>query len=396
MEVFFRTHKYLVEHLDPSIDRLLMSQIDWSKRLIGIKGTRGVGKTTFLLQYAKKYFDVDKRDCLYVNLNHFFFTENSILNFAKKFVDLGGKTLLLDQVYKYPDWSHELRLCYEQFPGLKIVFTGSTVMRLGEDVELSSIIEVYNLRGFSFREFLNILLKKDFKAYALDDILENHSRIALEICSQVDPLRHFWPYLHHGYYPFFLEKKNFSENLLKTMNMMLEVDVLSIRQVEHSYLPKLRKLLYLLAQSSPGKPNISQLSIDCEISRATVTNYLEYMKSARLINMLYRVGEEFPKKPDMVYMHNTNLIFPLKMNLVEDQDLAETFLYNQLHHSDCRINKGEKKATFVVGKNGHKYDFKVKKQKDRERIKPEIIYAVDKIRLGEKTMVPLWLFGFLY
>lgn len=396
MEVFFRTHKYLVKNLDPSIDRLLISQIDWSCRLIGIKGTRGVGKTTFLLQYAKQYFDIDDRDCLYINLNHFYFTENSILEFAKEFVALGGKTLLLDQVFKYPNWSYELRQCYEQFPDLNIVFTGSTVMRLDESEELSSIINVYNLRGFSFREFVNLSLKKDFRAYSLTEILENHNKIALEICSQIDPLHHFWSYLHHGYYPFFLEKKNFSENMLKTMNMMLEVDVLSIRQVEHSYLPKLRKLLYSLAQSSPGKPNISQLSIDCEISRATVTNYLEYLKSARLINMLYKVGEEFPKKPDMVYMHNTNLIFPLKMNLVEEQALSETFLYNQLHHSDCSINIGLKKSTFVVKKDDNTYNFKVKKQKDRERLKPDIIYAVDKIRLGEKTMIPLWLFGFLY
>ncbi|WP_185154813.1 AAA family ATPase [Dysgonomonas sp. 25] len=396
MESFFRTHKYLVEHLEPVIDRLLMSQVDWSHRLIGIKGTRGVGKTTFLLQYAKKYFDADKRDCLYINLNHFYFTACSIFDFASDFAARGGKTLLLDQIYKYPNWSHELRQCYEQLPGLKIVFTVSTVMKLGEDKDLASIVDVYNLRGFSFREFLNILLKKNFRAYTLNEILNNHQKIAFEVCSQVDPLKHFWPYMHHGYYPFFLEKKNFSENLLKTVNMMLEVDVLSIRQVEHSYLAKLRKLLYLVSLSSPGKPNISQLSVDCEISRATVTNYLEYLKSARLINMLYREGEEFPKKPDMVYMHNTNLMFPLKMNEVSEQDLCETFLYNQLHHSDCKISKGEKKVTFIVEKNDDRYEFKVKKQKDRERLKSDMVYAVDKIRVGEKTMIPLWLFGFLY
>lgn len=396
MESFFRTHKYLVEHLGTLIDRLLMQEIDWSRQLIAIKGTRGVGKSTFLLQYAKRFFDVDKRECLYINLNHFYFTEKTIFDFANEFVANGGKTLLLDQVFKYPDWYSELRKCYELLPQLKIVFTVSAVMKITENKEISSIVDIYNLRGFSYREFLNTLLRKNFKAYKLEDIINNHRHIALDICSQIDPIHHFWSYLHHGYYPFYLEKRNFSENLLKTINMMLEVDVLSIRQVEHTYLPKLRRLLYLLSLSAPGKPNISQLSIDCEISRATVTNYLEYLKSARLINMLYNEGDEFPKKPSMVYMHNTNLMFPLNMNEVPDQDLCETFFYNQLHHGDCKLNKGDKNAMFAVENENNRYKFKIKKQKDKERNKTGVLYAVDKIKIGDANMIPLWLFGFLY
>ena len=373
-----------------------MKQINWSSRLIGIKGTRGVGKTTFLLQYAKEFFDLDRRDCLYINMNQFYFTVRSITSFAKEFVDRGGKTLLLDQVYKYPGWSKELRECYERFPQLKIVFTGSTVNKLGEDEELASIVDVYNLRGFSYREFLNIQFGKDFKAYSFNDIVNNHHEIAKEVCAEINPLDHLWGYMHHGYYPFFLEKRNFSENLLKTVNMMLEVDVLSIKQIEMSYLPKLRKLLYLLSQSAPGKPNISQLSIDCEISRATVTNYLEYLRSARLINMLYREGEEFPKKPDLVYMHNTNLIFPLKISDVNDQELRETFFYNQLHHSDCRLKKGSKSGMFIVENDDEKYKFKVEGQKTKGKNKPELLYASASLEKGDKNVIPLWLFGFLY
>ncbi|MBD8389898.1 AAA family ATPase [Dysgonomonas sp. BGC7] len=396
MEPFFRTHKYLVEHLEGLIPRLLMKQIDWSQRLIGIKGTRGVGKTSFLLQYAREFFDLDKKDCLYINLNQFYFTVRTITSFAKEFVERGGKTLLLDQVYKYPNWSKELRECYELYPQLKIVFTGSTVMKLDEDEELSSIVSVYNLRGFSFREFLNILLNKNFEHYSLEELIANHQQIAEEICKQINPLDHLWPYMHHGYYPFFLEKKNFSENLLKTVNMMLEVDVLSIRQIELTYLPKLRKLLYLLSLSAPGKPNISQLSIDCEISRATVTNYLEYLRSARLINMLYREGEEFPKKPDLVYMHNTNLMFPLKMTPIADQALRETFFYNQIHHSDSKLKKASKSGMFIVEDNENKYRFKIEGQRSRGKNKQEWLYAVGNLETGEKNIIPLWLFGFLY
>ena len=157
MEEFFRTHTYLVEHTNAAVRRTLMDEIDWSDRMIGIKGTRGVGKTTFLLQYAKENFSVDDRRCLYVNMNNFYFQGKSIVDFAGEFYRRGGRVLLVDQVFKRIDWSNELRRCYDMYPGLKIVFTGSSVMRLKEEnPELNGIVKSYNLRGFSFREFLNL------------------------------------------------------------------------------------------------------------------------------------------------------------------------------------------------------------------------------------------------
>ena len=157
MEAFFRTHAYLVEHTNVPVRRGLMDEIDWNDRMIGIKGTRGVGKTTFLLQYAKENFGKDDRQCLYVNMNNFYFQGRGIADFAHDFVSQGGKVLLIDQVFKQPNWSKELRRCYDLFPQLKIVFTGSSVMRLKEEnPELNGIVKSYNLRGFSFREFLNL------------------------------------------------------------------------------------------------------------------------------------------------------------------------------------------------------------------------------------------------
>lgn len=397
MESFFRTHRYLVEHLgNDLVDRKLMDEVCWNDRLIALKGTRGVGKTTFLLQYAKRFTDLEKRDCLYINMNHFSFTCRTIRDFAEEFRFKGGKTLLIDQVYKYPNWAKELRECYDDFPDLKIIFSGSTVMKLNETEELAEVAKVYNLRGFSFREFLNIITTNKFESYTLDDIINNHKQIAMDISAQVKPLAYFRDYIHHGYYPFFLEKRNFSENLLKTINMMLEIDILSIRQIEQSYLPKLRKLLYLLSLSSPGKPNISQLSVECEISRATVTNYLEYLKDARLINMLYREGEEFPKKPDMVYMHNTNLMFALKPRSTEEQALRETFFYNQLHHNNWKLKKGNKNGVFLIKGDGRCDRFKIEGTKAKSKKQNDIYYAVEMMEIGDENVIPLWLFGFLY
>ena len=164
MEAFFRTHTYLIEHTDAPVRRVLMDEINWDDRMIGIKGTRGVGKTTFLLQYAKEHFAPDDHSCLYINMNNFYFQGKGIADFAGMFYKNGGKVLLIDQVFKEPNWSRELRLCYDRYPKLKIVFTGSSVMRLKEDnPELNHLVKSYNLRGFSFREYINLLTGKNLK-----------------------------------------------------------------------------------------------------------------------------------------------------------------------------------------------------------------------------------------
>ena len=386
----------MVEHLGDTVERLLMDEVDWNDRLIAIKGTRGVGKTTFLLQYAKHFSSLDAHDCLYINMNNFTFTCRTLVDFIEEFSFKGGKILLIDQVFKYPGWEQELKTCLSKFSELKIVFTVSTVMQLHENEEIASLVKTYNLRGFSFREFLNIITHNDLPSFTLEEITSNHKKIANEICSKVKPLVHFRDYIHHGYYPFFLEKKNFSENLLKVINMMLEIDVLSIKQIEQSYLSKLRKLVYLLSLEAPGKPNISQLSIDCEISRATVTNYLDYLKSARLINLLYREGEEFPKKPDLVYMHNTNLIFAMKPVSIEDRALRETFFYNQLHHYNCILKKGNKSGIFLVEDRDKPYTFKIEDTKSIRNKKSDVYYTTEMMETGDDNVIPLWLFGFLY
>ena len=178
MEAFYRTHAYLVEHTNAPVRRRLMDEIDWNDRLIGIKGTRGVGKTTFLLQYAKERFGVNNRQCLYVNMNNFYFQGRGIADYAGEFVREGGRVLLIDQVFKQPDWSRELHKCYDLYPELKIVFTGSSVMRLkDENPELGGIVKSYNLRGFSFREFINLKTGNNFQPYTLDEILSDHERI---------------------------------------------------------------------------------------------------------------------------------------------------------------------------------------------------------------------------
>lgn len=394
MDAFFRTHAYLVEHNHAPVRRMLMDEIDWNDRMIGIKGTRGVGKTTFLLQYAKERFGANDRQCLYINMNNFYFQERGIADFAGDFYRGGGKVLLIDQVFKQPNWSSELRKCYDNYPELKIVFTGSSVMRLKEEnPELNGIVKSYNLRGFSFREFLNYMSGHNFPTYSLDDIIKNHEQIAMQILPKVSPLKYFQDYIHHGYYPFFLENRNYSENLLKTMNMMTEVDILLIKQIELKYLTKIKTLFYLLALEGPKSPNISNLAKEINTSRATVMNYIKYLSDSRLINIIYSVGQEFPKKPAKVIMNNSNLIYAIYPIHVEQQDVMETFFVNALL-SGHLVNEGNKQGNYIIDENKR---FRIcDAENTKMRLNNETIYARYNTEVGKDNKIPLWLFGFLY
>ena len=396
MEAFFRTHRYLVEHTNAPVRRTLMDEIDWNDRMIGIKGTRGVGKTTFLLQYAKERFDISDKQCLYINMNNFFFQGHGIADFAGKFYLQGGRVLLIDQVFKQPNWSSELRKCYDLYPNLKIVFTGSSVMRLkDENPELNGIVKSYNLRGFSFREFINLMTGNSFKPYTLDEILHNHESIIKQILPKVSPNRYFQDYIHHGFYPFFQEHRNYSENLLKTMNMMTEVDILLIKQIELKYLTKIKKLFYQIAEGGPSKtPNVSKLAQDIETSRATVMNYIKYLTDARLLNLIYPVGQDFPKKPAKIMLHNSNLMYAIYPIQVDKQEAMETFFVNAMW-KDHKVNTGCRECSFLVDE---KLKFRIvdAKSPGKLRVLPDVIYARYNTEIGKDNQIPLWLLGFLY
>lgn len=394
-EAFFRTHRYLVEHINAPVRRTLMDEIDWNDRMIGIKGTRGVGKTTFLLQYAKEKFGADDHKCLFVNMNNFYFQGRGIADFAGDFVRQGGRTLLIDQVFKQPDWSKKLRRCYDLYPELKIVFTGSSVMRLKEEnPELNGIVKSYNLRGFSFREFINLQTGNNFQPYELEDILQNHEHIIKQILPKVSPMKYFKDYLHHGFYPFFLEQRNFTENLLKTMNMMTEVDILLIKQIELKYLTKIKRLFYQLAVEGAKAPNISQLAEGIETSRATVMNYIKYLADARLINMIYPDNQEFPKKPSKVMLHNPNLMYAIFPLQIDEQEVMETFFVNSMW-KDHQVHQGGHDHFYMVDGN-RKFRICDAQATNKLRYNPDTIYARYNTEVGKDNRIPLWLLGFLY
>jgi len=392
MQHLVNIHHILLEQSRLTIRRELLDEINWEDRIIGIKGFRGVGKTTFLIDLTKEKFMNDKT-CLYVNLNNFYFTKRKIVSFADEFYKTGGKTLILDQIHKYPDWAAELRTCYDSFPELKIIFSASPVLRVLEgNNELQDIANIYHLEGLSFREYLNYQSNLNFKRYTLQEILENHVEIAQEITQEVKPLAYFNNYLKDGYYPYFLENKGFyNETLLKHINLALEIDVTYLNQIDLQYLPKLRKLLQIVASQAPFSPNVSKLSTDVQTSRATIMNYLRYMKNARIVNMLFSNGNEDDiKKPDLVYLHNTNLMYAIDPTNINNKILRQTFFYNQVGYQHQIKSSG--KADFKVN---DRFQFSIG-GKYTVPVQDDFYAAADMIEIGNGTIIPLWLFGFLY
>jgi predicted AAA+ superfamily ATPase len=391
LEFFYKNHKTLVENTQSILRRELVNTIDWSQRLICIKGFRGVGKTTFLLDYLKQNYSEDGA-VIYVDLNNFYFTNRTISSFADEFFKRGGKVLFLDQIQKYPNWSAELRKCYNRLPKLKIVFTSSPVLRVAEDNPLlKGIVKVYHLEGLSFREYLNYKTRNEFPVYSLTDIFENHTEVARDVVSRVRPLAYFEEYLKNGIYPYNFDEPGFySSRLLKHINLALEIDVPYINQIELKYLSKLRKLLYIISSETPFTPNVSKLAADIETSRATVMNYLRYLKNAKLIQLLYSNGDENEmKKPDKVYMHNTNLLYVIAPNNIDKINLRQTFFYNQVGYKNY-LNSSPG-ADFLVNNMYHIHIGGHKTEAPKEHFA-----AADMIETGQDNKIPLWLFGFLY
>ena len=394
METFFISHAYLMEHFHAPVRRSLMDSIDWSYRMIGIRGPRGVGRTSFLLQYAKENYDVRLRQCLYINVNSFYFQAHGIVDFAGRFVAEGGQVLLIDQVFKLQNWREQLCECYRLYPYLRIVYT-TTSVSMGEEEDttgLSSLSRTYVLHGFSFREYINLATQQSFEPYTFDKLLNEHEQILRTILPKVHPWNYFLDYLKHGYYPFFLENHNFTEALLKAMNNMIEVDLLLNKQIELKYLARIKKLLYLLAINDPTSPNVSKLATELGTSRATVMNYLKYLEEARLINMVHREGEKFSKKPAAIYLHDANLMYAVYEPSMTEQTIMETFFVNCLwrHHT---VHKARRAGLFRIDNTTN---ICVCDKTKRVRTAADTIYVKYNTDIGREKEIPLWLFGFLY
>lgn len=397
MQVLLEKFYKRMQSMDVNFIRLEMYEINWSARLIGVKGARGVGKTTLLLQYIKKNLPIN-HETLYVSLDNIWFAKQSLSDLVYNFVNQGGKYLFLDEVHKYPNWAQELKNFYDDYPQLKIVFTGSSMLEiLNARADLSRRALIYNLKGLSFRSFLNLTQQTNFKHYTLNEILNNHTEISNVITQEIKPLQHFKNYLQYGYYPFFIEGKDiYFQRLEEVLNLIIEIELPLLRKLDIAFIYKIKKLLQIISESVPFTPNVAKLSERIEINRNTLVNYLYYLQEANITINLYKDAKGITQlqKPNKIYLENTNLLYTLSPQNTNVGNLRETFFINQLQtkHLVEYADKGDfyvdRKFTFEIGGL-------TKNNKQIVHIENSFV-AKDDIEFGQQNTIPLWLFGFLY
>lgn len=397
MERLFETFIKKLLITDTTFVRSLMDEIEWKARLIGIRGARGVGKTTLLLQYIKLHLPMD-RTVLYASVDNIWFSEHQLYDLAADFAKRGGKYLFLDEVHKYPNWSQELKNIYDDLPELQVVFTGSSLLEiLNAKSDLSRRAIVYEMQGFSFREYLNRNLGLSLPVFSLNDILENHSRLAAAVISETKVLQHFPDYLKYGYYPYYNELPSlYYSRMNEVINLIIELEIPQLRGVDVSYTTRIKQLLYIISESTPFIPNISKLSERIGITRNSLLAYLDALHDSRLTMSLQKEANGISRlqKPDKLFLENPNLMYALAAEQSDKGNLRETFFANQLryHH---KVNVSRESDFLIDGR----YTFEIGgKGKGQQQISglPDAYIAADDIEFGMENKIPLWLFGFLY
>ncbi len=387
----------LISNISLEHKRYLYEEINWNSRMVCIKGARGVGKTTLLKQYLKENYPANHQ-ALYITLDDFWFTSHHLIDVAEYHYQHGGTVLFIDEVHHYPfsTWSLELKNIYDRYPEMKVVFTGSSMLQIDNTMaDLSRRCIFYDMHGMSFREYLAFNQICQIDKTSLEDLLENHVKIALDLTTQLKVLPSFAEYLRYGYYPFYNEVKESYEKVLQQVAAnIIEVDVPAVENIEYATVTKLKRLLALISQTVPFSVNVSEISKSIETSRQAVSKMLTLLKKAALVNLLYNGKNTLGQltKPEKVYLENTNLMYALTPR-ADIGNIRETFFANMLMRSHEVTFSGngdfliDGKYTFEVGGKNKKFD----QIKDL----PHSFLAIDDTESGFGSKIPLWMFGLI-
>lgn len=369
--------------------RYMWDRIDWQDRLIGLKGPRGVGKTTLLLQRAKEM--LDRNSTLLVNADDLYFSSHTLVDLADEFARVGGQVLMIDEIHKYKDWSRELKLIYDYHKELKVIFTGSSILDIEEgEADLSRRVVPYEMQGLSFREYLQLYKGINLPIQSIEDIVTNKFTLP----EGFRPYAYFREYLVKGYYPF-SEESQFDRRLMQVVNKTIEVDIPQYTDMTIAATRKLKRLMSIVAESVPFKPNVSTISQVLGISRNLLPEWLVYMEKAGLIMQLRddTGGIRGLGKVDKVYLDNTALMFLLGKDNTEVGNVRETFFMNQARVGYDVITSSV--SDFQIGKYTFEVGGRSKKQKQIAGVESAFVVK-DDIEIGYQNIIPLWIFGLMY
>ena len=387
-----------IKEIDTSKKRYLFDKIDWRDRLIAITGSRGTGKTTLVLQHIKTSFENNMDAVLYVSLDNLWFEAHSLVELADIHYKNGGTHLFIDEVHYLNNWQVIIKNLYDDYTKMNIVYTGSSILKIDyQSGDLSRRQVSYTLPGLSFREYLYFENIIDMKALTLDRLLTDHRKAAGAVPGDVHILKHFSKYNTCGYYPFYKEvHSGYDQRLTAITNQILESDYPAVERINYSTVQKIKKMLYVLAQSCPQTPNMKELYAQLETDRNQGLKMLYVLERANLLNLLSSEKASLKNlaRPDKIYCDNTNIMNSLTER-INVGTKRETFFLNQLRSAGHEVQYPDKGDFIVDGK----YLFEVGgKDKSFNQIKdiPESYLAIDDVEIGRGNKIPLWLFGCLY
>jgi uncharacterized protein len=396
MESLLEFQENILRQIKNDFRRYLHNQINWNQRMIGIKGPRGAGKTTLMLQHLK--YDLGMpTEALYITADHNWFYNHTLFDVANDWYKQGGKILFIDEVHKYPKWSVELKNIYDGLPEMQVIFSASSALDIYRgEADLSRRVMTYLLAGLSFREFLIFTNGINFEAINIDDINKNHQSISRRITKDFRPLPVFRKYLEIGYLPIIIEGEDtYLMKLKQVINTIVDIDLAYIASYNSGTAIKVKKLLGVIAESVPFKPNIAALARKLDLSRDSVYQYIYQLRDARLLNTLSSEGKGVStlQKPDKIFLENTNLAFALKER-PGIGNIRETFVLNQLLNAGLNVSspiEGDfitNELTIEVGGKG--------KNSNQVKHLDNYLIASDDLETGSGNKAPVWLFGFLY
>mgnify|MGYP003472313331 FL=1 len=377
--------------------RYLYSKINWNVRLLGIRGARGVGKTTLILQYIKENFNnID--DALYVSLDNLWFNSYKLEDLVEYLYSHGIKYIFLDEVHKYPNWAVVIKNFYDNYPNLNIVYTGSAMLAIDNSkADLSRRQTLYTLNGMSFREYLEYEGIMQINPINLEDLLSNHVKLAMDICYNTVILKHFDDYLQKGYYPYYKESgDDYHYRIGEVTNLIIECDLPSVEDVTFSTIQKTKKLLMVIAQNVPLEPNIAKLTTQLKTTRDQCLKMLYILDRAQLLMLFGEKIKDYKHltNPKKIYLNNSNLMCSLSPSNISEGNKRETFFANQLNSiANVTIPKKgdflvDSKFLFEVGGNSKTFD--------QIANIPDSYLAIADIETGSGNRIPLWMFGLLY
>lgn len=399
METLFAKQDRLLDHLQTQLVRHQMHEINWDARLLAIRGARGVGKSTLMLQYIKTHYAQYSREVLYCTLDSIYFATHSLLDLADTFYKYGGRHLFLDEVHKYKRWSQEVKEIYDMYPDMRVVISGSSLLKiLTGDADLSRRCVSYSMQGLSFREYLQFYKGIDIAPTTLVEVLEHPEVICSQVNAQCQPLPLFKDYLKNGYFPFYMENSiDYYTQMEQVVNYVVETELPSECGVDMANVRKIKALIGILATTVPFEVDITKLSSMIEVHRNTVIEYLSNLNRASIIKLLYSQISTVKKmqKPDKIYLENPNLIYALATDEVKIGTVRETFVVNQLSYGHT-VEYGKVSGDFKVD---GRYTFEVGgKSKTYEQIAgiPDSYILADDMETPLGHKLPIWVVGFLY